>query len=157
MKMHPEGPKMRSKLPMGLPKRSWGHQMEPRGSQRRPQRKPKEVLGGPRWTPERQDVLQGKPGCPQRAPRGPQRRPRGATWPPRWAKRAQRGAQKTNKLRKRVARCKKKNVDFSLCFSTKMRSWRVWLGSFWAHVEIMWCHCGHLGQTWSTWRAILDD
>ena len=39
----------------------------------------------------------------------------------------------------------------------KMRSWRVWLGSFWAHVEIMWCHCGHLGRTWSTWRAILED
>ena len=39
----------------------------------------------------------------------------------------------------------------------KMRSWRVWLGSFWAHVEIMWCHCGHLGRTWGTWRAILED
>ena len=38
-----------------------------------------------------------------------------------------------------------------------MRSWRVWLGSFWAHVEIMWCHCGHLGRTWGTWRAILED
>ena len=39
----------------------------------------------------------------------------------------------------------------------KMRSWRVWLGSFWAHVEIMWCHCGHLGRTWGTWMAILED
>ena len=39
----------------------------------------------------------------------------------------------------------------------KMRSWRVWLGSFWAHVEIMWCHCGHLGRSWGTWRAILED
>ena len=62
-----------------------------------------------------------------------------------------------NKLRKRVARCKKIHVDFSLCFPMKMRSWRVWLGSFWAHVEIMWCHCGHLGRTWGTWRAILED
>ena len=21
----------------------------------------------------------------------------------------------------------------------------------------MWCHCGHLGRTWGTWRAILED
>ena len=55
-KMHPEGPKMISKLPMGLPKCSWGHPMEPRGGQRRPQRKPNEILGvGPR--------------APRRAPR----------------------------------------------------------------------------------------
>ena len=56
-----------------------------------------------------------------------------------------------------IPRCEKRNVDFSLCFSMKMRSWRVWLGSFWAHVEIMWCHCGHLGRTWGTGRAILED
>ena len=31
------------------------------------------------------------------------------------------------------------------------------MGSFWAHVEIMWCHCGHLGRTWSTWKEILED
>ena len=56
-----------------------------------------------------------------------------------------------------IPRCEKRNVDFSLVFTMKMRSWRVWLGSFWAHVEIMWCHCGHLGRTWGTWRAILED
>ena len=56
-----------------------------------------------------------------------------------------------------IPRCEKRNVDFSLVFTMKMRSWRVWLGSFWAHVEIMWCNCGHLGRTWSTWRAILED
>ena len=60
-----------------------------------------------------------------------------------------------NEIRKRAPRCKKRNVDFRLYFLMKMKSWRVWLGSFWAHVEIMWCHCGHLGHTWRTWRAIL--
>ena len=34
-----------------------------------------------------------------------------------------------------------------------MRSWRVRLGSFWAHVEIMWSHFGHLGRTWGTCRG----
>ena len=56
-----------------------------------------------------------------------------------------------------IPRCEKGNDDSSLVFTTKMRSWRVWLGSFWAHVEIMWCHCGYLGRTWGTWRAILED
>ena len=148
-KMLQEGPKIKSPLPMGLPKWNWGHPMEPRGGQRRPQRKPKDVLGRPR-SKESQDAPRERQG-------GPKGGLRGATWPLRWIKKAQIWAQQMNRFRKRVPRCKKRNVDFSLSFSTTMSSWRVWLGSFWAHAEIMWCHCGHLGRTWNTWRAILDD
>ena len=99
----------------------------------------------------------GSQDAPRERQGGPKGDLRGATWPPRWAKRAQRGVQNTNKLRKMIPRCEKRHVDFSSVFKMKMRSWRVWLGSFWAHVEIMWCHCGHLGRTWGTWRAILED
>ena len=27
-----------------------------------------------------------------------------------------------------------------------MRSWRLWLRSCWAHVEVMWSHLGGLGR-----------
>ena len=39
----------------------------------------------------------------------------------------------------------------------KMRSWRVCLGSFWAHVEVMRSHLGDLRRSWSTWTEILED
>ena len=49
------------------------------------------------------------------------------------------------------------NVDFSLVFPMKMRSWRVCLGSFWAHVEVMCAHLGDLRRSSSTWTEILED
>ena len=39
----------------------------------------------------------------------------------------------------------------------KMRSWRVCLASFWAHVEVMRSHSGDLRRSWSTWTEILED
>ena len=45
----------------------------------------------------------------------------------------------------------------ALFFSMKMRSWRVWLGSSWAHVEVMCAHLGDLRRSWSTWTEILED
>ena len=49
----------------------------------------KEILGGPRWAPEPQDVLQGRPGHPESAKMAPKE----ASGQPFCAKIAQRDAQ----------------------------------------------------------------
>ena len=50
-----------------------------------------------------------------------------------------------------------RNVGFRHVFPLKMRSWRVCVGSFWAHVEVVCAHLGDLGRSWSTWTEILED
>ena len=64
----------------------------------------KEILGGPKWAPEPQDALQGRPGCPKGRQADPKGGLRAATLPPRWAKIAQGGAQDEPKVAKEISK-----------------------------------------------------
>ena len=95
---------------------------------------------------------------PQRAPRWPQRRPQGSHFASKMGqdslKRRPGGAKSDER---ELQDAKREMLILAWFFPMKMRSWRVCLGSFWAHVEVMCAHLGDLRRSWSTWTEILED